>query len=215
VDDHGCGEPDEHRGDGEPVPPQQSPRSTPHPRRDQRPGTGHERRAGPSAFGASSAGTRAVGAVGAVGQWARARGGTVGQVRCRPAPRTDPVGCAGLCAHACTLGIARPCRCRIRATCGHDDGRRPWGRRPCAETALTQEPDEPDDVEAFDELDDPEALDEPDELDEPEVLEPEVLEDEPDVLELSLDELVLLEAEAGFDEPEDDPDDFFELLSVR
>ncbi len=80
---------------------------------------------------------------------------------------------------------------------------------------LSQEPDEPDDVEAFDELDDPEALDEPDE---PEVLEPdepEVLEDEPDVLELSLDELVLLEAEAGFDEPEDDPDDFFELLSVR
>lgn len=75
---------------------------------------------------------------------------------------------------------------------------------------LSQEPDEPDDVEAFDELDDPEALDEPDELDEPEVLE-----DEPDVLELSLDELVLLEAEAGFDEPEDDPDDFFELLSVR
>ena len=80
---------------------------------------------------------------------------------------------------------------------------------------LSQEPEEPDDVEAFDELDDPEALDEPDE---PEVLEPdepEVLEDEPDVLELSLDELVLLEAEAGFDEPEDDPDDFFELLSVR
>jgi hypothetical protein len=80
---------------------------------------------------------------------------------------------------------------------------------------LSQEPDEPDDVEAFDELDDPEALDEPDE---PEVLEPdepEVLEDEADVLELSLDELVLLEAEAGFDEPEDEPDDFFELLSVR
>jgi len=75
---------------------------------------------------------------------------------------------------------------------------------------LSQEPDEPDDVEAFDELDDPEALDEPDELDEPEVLE-----DEADVLELSLDELVLLEAEAGFDEPEDEPDDFFELLSVR
>lgn len=77
---------------------------------------------------------------------------------------------------------------------------------------LSQEPDEPDDVEAFDELD------EPDELYEPEVLEPdepEVLEDEADVLELSLDELVLLEAEAGFDEPEDDPDDFFELLSVR
>ena len=80
---------------------------------------------------------------------------------------------------------------------------------------LSQEPEEPDDVEAFDELDDPEALDEPDELDEPEVLEPEVLEDEPDVLELSLDELVLLEAEAGFDEPEDEPEDFFELLSVR
>jgi len=80
---------------------------------------------------------------------------------------------------------------------------------------LSQEPDEPDDVEAFDELDDPEALDE---LDEPEVLEPdepEVLEDEADVLELSLDELVLLEAEAGFDEPEDEPEDFFELLSVR
>ena len=75
---------------------------------------------------------------------------------------------------------------------------------------LSQEPEEPDDVEAFDELDDPEALDEPDELDEPEVLE-----DEADVLELSLDELVLLEAEAGFDEPEDEPDDFFELLSVR
>lgn len=75
---------------------------------------------------------------------------------------------------------------------------------------LSQEPDEPDDVEAFDELDDPEALDEPDELDEPEVLE-----DEADVLELSLDELVLLEAEAGFDEPEDEPEDFFELLSVR
>lgn len=73
-------------------------------------------------------------------------------------------------------------------------------------TVLSQEPDEPDDVEAFGELDDPEALDEPDELDEPEVLE-----DEADVLELSLDELVLLEAEAGFDEPED----FFELLSVR
>ena len=73
----------------------------------------------------------------------------------------------------------------------------------------SQEPDEPDDVEAFDELDDPEALDEP------EVLEPEVLEDEPDVLELSLDELVLLEAEAGFDDPEDEPEDFFELLSVR
>ena len=53
------------------------------------------------------------------------------------------------------------------------------------------------------------------EPDEPEVLEPEVLEDEPDVLELSLDELVLLEADAGFDEPEDEPDDFFELLSVR
>lgn len=85
-------------------------------------------------------------------------------------------------------------------------------------TVLSQEPDEPDDVEAFDELDDPEALDEPDELDEPEVLEPdepEVLEDEADVLELSLDELVLLEAEAGFDEPEDEPEDFFELLSVR
>lgn len=80
---------------------------------------------------------------------------------------------------------------------------------------LSQEPEEPDDVEAFDELDDPEALDEPDELDEPEVLEPEVLEDEADVLELSLDELVLLEAEAGFDDPEDEPDDFFELLSVR
>ena len=77
---------------------------------------------------------------------------------------------------------------------------------------LSQEPDEPDDVEAFDELDDPEALDEPEVL-EPD--EPEVLEDEPDVLELSLDELVLLEAEAGFDEPEDEPDDFFELLSVR
>ncbi|KQT99870.1 hypothetical protein [Sanguibacter sp. Leaf3] len=75
---------------------------------------------------------------------------------------------------------------------------------------LSQEPEEPDDVEAFDELDDPEALDEPDELDEPEVLE-----DEPDVLELSLDELVLLEAEAGFDDPEDEPEDFFELLSVR
>lgn len=75
---------------------------------------------------------------------------------------------------------------------------------------LSQEPDEPDDVEAFDELDDPEALDEPDELDEPEVLE-----DEADVLELSLDELVLLEAEAGFDDPEDEPEDFFELLSVR
>ncbi|MFC6419546.1 hypothetical protein [Sanguibacter inulinus] len=75
---------------------------------------------------------------------------------------------------------------------------------------LSQEPEEPDDVEAFDELDDPEALDEPDELDEPEVLE-----DEADVLELSLDELVLLEAEAGFDEPEDEPEDFFELLSVR
>jgi hypothetical protein len=77
---------------------------------------------------------------------------------------------------------------------------------------LGQEPDEPDDVEAFD------ALDEPDELDEPEVLEPdepEVLEDEADVLELSLDELVLLEAEAGFDDPEDEPEDFFELLSVR
>ena len=80
----------------------------------------------------------------------------------------------------------------------------------------SQEPDEPDDDEAFDELDDPEALDEPDELDEPpELDEPEVLEEEPDVLELSLDELVLLEAEAGFDEPEDEPDDFFELLSVR
>ncbi len=144
-----------------------------------------------------------------MGQGARARGGTVGQVSYRPAPRTDPVWCAGLCAHACTLGIVRPSRCRARAACGHDDGRRPWGRRPCAETALGQEPDEPDDVEAFDELDDPEALDEP------EVLEPEVLEDEADVLELSLDELVLLEAEAGFDEPEDDPDDFFELLSVR
>ena len=77
---------------------------------------------------------------------------------------------------------------------------------------LSQEPEEPDDVEAFDELDDPEALDE---LDEPEVLEPEVLEDEADVLELSLDELVLLEAEAGFDEPEDEPEDFFEVLSVR
>jgi len=79
-------------------------------------------------------------------------------------------------------------------------------------TVLSQEPDEPDDVEAFGELD------EPDELDEPEVLEPdepEVLEDEADVLELSLDELVLLEAEAGFDEPEDEPEDFFELLSVR
>ena len=122
------------------------------------------------------------------------------------------VWCAGLCAHACTLGILRPCRRRVRAACGHDDGRRPWGRRPCAETVLSQELEEPDDVEAFDALDDPEALDEPEVL-EPD--EPEVLEDEPEVLELSLDELVLLEAEAGFVEPEDEPEDFFELLSVR
>ena len=68
-------------------------------------------------------------------------------------------------------------------------------------------------VEAFEGLEEPDVDEEP--------VDPEVLEDEPDVLDepLSPDEpevLVLLEEEeAGLDELEDEPEDFFELLSVR
>lgn len=87
-----------------------------------------------------------------------------------------------------------------------------WGRRPRAGPLEGQEPDDPEVVEAFEVLEEPDVDEEP--------VDPEVLEDEPDVLDepLSPDEpevLVLLEEDAGLDELEDEPEDFFELLSVR
>lgn len=89
-----------------------------------------------------------------------------------------------------------------------DDG------RACG-AGVGQDPEELDEVEAFDVLDDPDEPEDP--ADPADVEEPE-LPDDPELLDdpLSPDDPDVL-VDAGFEEPDDDPepDDFFELLSVR